>query len=635
MRAWILPLICVASCGIVKAHEPEKAGVDGPSGLVIETSRGVNPWSHLELRNDPKAFQFAIVSDRTGSARPGVFEEAIQKLNLLQPEFVMSVGDLIEGYSKDRAQIDSQWNEFQGFIKKLEMPFFYVPGNHDYSNPEMAKAWQERFGRDYYSFVYRDVHFVCLNSQEPEMHHVGEKQAKWLEDTLAAHPDVRWTLVFLHSPLWEERYPKDRGWQRIEEALGNRKYTVFSGHFHSYLKQFRDDHRYYTLATTGGGSGLRGPAHGEFDHVVWVTMTDRGPLVTNLMLQGIWGDDVRTPEIRDLVRTAESGIMVSVTPAVLSPDEPTETVRMELILTNPLATPVEMTFALVPAEGVSVRLGERLPKSGDGRYTIILQPQSQRALGLEVTPGSSYRGEALGVATIVSEATFLTKDKLPVTLRSTVPVSIFPLLVLKKAGSPVKVDGDLSDWKSGEMVNVKTLSSPQGKTDSWKGPEDTAFLWAASMDRQFLYLAVDVTDEDVEGTKDVPPWKQDGVELRVDPRPSSRRAASPDSDAKGNGVLIAVSPPSSGVEGWTWEPQQLPEGTRTICVRSKSGYKVEAAIPLEALNKINPEWRKDGLRLNIAVNDHDDGDGVQIWWQPDWRTPANIPGSGVFLPSSE
>src|SRR5688572_4625479 len=57
------------------------------------------PWTRLNFNNDPKHFQFVVVSDRTGAVRPGVFEEAVRKINLLQPEFVMSVGDLIMGYS--------------------------------------------------------------------------------------------------------------------------------------------------------------------------------------------------------------------------------------------------------------------------------------------------------------------------------------------------------------------------------------------------------------------------------------------------------------------------------------------------------------------------------------------------------
>src|SRR5206468_2697058 len=56
-----------------------------------------NPWTNLELNNKERDFQFVIVTDRTGGHRPGVFGEAVRKINLLQPEFVISVGDLIEG----------------------------------------------------------------------------------------------------------------------------------------------------------------------------------------------------------------------------------------------------------------------------------------------------------------------------------------------------------------------------------------------------------------------------------------------------------------------------------------------------------------------------------------------------------
>ena len=64
----------------------------------------------------------------------------------------MSVGDLIEGGSEDREIVDAEWEEFVSFVEALEMPFFYVPGNHDISNQVMADVWQERFGRSYYSF---------------------------------------------------------------------------------------------------------------------------------------------------------------------------------------------------------------------------------------------------------------------------------------------------------------------------------------------------------------------------------------------------------------------------------------------------------------------------------------------------
>src|SRR5262245_54143087 len=70
----------------------------GPGGAKPDLefrSEKQNPVTHLKLNNDPGEFQFAVVSDRTGGHRAKVFSRAVKQLNLLQPEFVVSVGDLI------------------------------------------------------------------------------------------------------------------------------------------------------------------------------------------------------------------------------------------------------------------------------------------------------------------------------------------------------------------------------------------------------------------------------------------------------------------------------------------------------------------------------------------------------------
>jgi hypothetical protein len=53
-----------------------------------------------------------MVSDRTGGHRAGVFSRAVELLNLMQPEFVLSVGDLIEGSPDDDGTLARQWREF-------------------------------------------------------------------------------------------------------------------------------------------------------------------------------------------------------------------------------------------------------------------------------------------------------------------------------------------------------------------------------------------------------------------------------------------------------------------------------------------------------------------------------------------
>ena len=55
------------------------------------------PWTAKKFRNSPRNFQFAIIGDRTGGANvEGTFKLAMQQINLLQPEFVINVGDVIE-----------------------------------------------------------------------------------------------------------------------------------------------------------------------------------------------------------------------------------------------------------------------------------------------------------------------------------------------------------------------------------------------------------------------------------------------------------------------------------------------------------------------------------------------------------
>ena len=112
------------------------------------------PWTSLAALDSEARFHFVVVSDNTGGERAGVFESAMGRINLLQPAFVVSVGDLIEGYTEDRTQLVAEWDKFDTYLDKLDAPFFYVPGNHDYSNQAMADVWAERYGPSYYSFVY-------------------------------------------------------------------------------------------------------------------------------------------------------------------------------------------------------------------------------------------------------------------------------------------------------------------------------------------------------------------------------------------------------------------------------------------------------------------------------------------------
>ncbi len=269
------------------------------------TVEAQNPWTNLKVNTSPEQFQFAIVSDRTGGHRAKIFSQAVQRLNLMQPEFVMSVGDLVEGYTTDAERAETEWKEFNAITAKFEMPFFYVPGNHDLTNLSLHADWAKRFGRKYYHFRYKDVLFVAVNSEDidatgkdpvAKASYVSAEQTAYFKTVLDANQDAKWTLVFTHKPMWVAPDLAANGWAAFEKTLEGRKYTVFCGHVHRYQKFVRNGMNYYQLATTGGGSRLRGAEYGEFDHIAWITMKADGPRIANVMLDGILPEDLKVPE---------------------------------------------------------------------------------------------------------------------------------------------------------------------------------------------------------------------------------------------------------------------------------------------------------------------------------------------------
>lgn len=291
----ILGLLCVACLPLVAAAEPSTGGFES------NVDAASKPWTHLDFYNDPQNFKFAIVADRAGGVRPGVFADAVHKLNLVMPEFVMSVGDFIPGNTSDRQQLATEWADFDEELAPLKPPFFFVPGNHDINNDVMREVWNERAGAAFYWFVYKEVLFLALDSTGDKGEIIPEEQIECMREALATHADARWTFVFLHHPLWlYDQQPS--GFDEIQQLLRGRRHTVFAGHIHHYLHDPREEANYYVLATTGGGSPLRGTRFGEFDHVTLVTVTDRGPLLANLRLDGILPHDVTDREDYELTQ---------------------------------------------------------------------------------------------------------------------------------------------------------------------------------------------------------------------------------------------------------------------------------------------------------------------------------------------
>jgi hypothetical protein len=336
----------------------------------VDTNK--KPWTNLDFYNDPANFQFAIVADRNGGNRRGVFQQGVEKLNLVMPEFVMCVGDLIAGYTTDTALIARQWNEVNQEISNLKMPFFYLPGNHDITNKVMEKEWEKRYGKRYYSFNYKNVLFIILDSNDDDDYNLTRQQTDFVLKTLKENQGVRWTYLFMHHPIWT--YDTGSRFPEIQEALKSRKHTVIAGHEHRYHHEEINNANYYILATTGAGSELLGEPFGEFDHISWITMTDNGPVMANLKLDGILPHDVANERTRAM---AEPLIANSKMQHLLlcNPGNKFTNGTLYLSFKNPSETDMTLTLNIFHHHQLAVELPQSeitIPAGSEKQVEILL-----------------------------------------------------------------------------------------------------------------------------------------------------------------------------------------------------------------------------------------------------------------------
>jgi hypothetical protein len=328
----LIGILTQSACSVTQNHS---------STAVLQYDQGAlpgaKPWTTAEFQNNSEEFQFVIIGDRTGGANvQKTFALAIDQLNLLQPEFVINVGDMIEGYSDDKAELNAEWDESDAMLNKLKMPFFRTPGNHDIANDTAKEVWLERHGATYYHFVYNDVLFVVIDSEDPPRvapEGIKEKldeynrlqvedpakakvmlaefmsdesviaglgkpvdfsdaQIAFLKETLAQNAVPRWTFLFLHDPAWEN---PSESFKVIQQLLKKRNHTFIAGHLHYYDYDNIDGYEHITMGPAGASFHQEGP--GNVDHIMWVTMTEDGPEIANIALKGVFDRKGLDPEL--------------------------------------------------------------------------------------------------------------------------------------------------------------------------------------------------------------------------------------------------------------------------------------------------------------------------------------------------
>ncbi|MFH1748804.1 MAG: LamG-like jellyroll fold domain-containing protein [Planctomycetota bacterium] len=273
-------------------------------GERLPVNAGTPSGQQLQAPEDSESFDFMIFADHKGGPVESVevLADAVEMVNRLDVDFVMTVGDLIQGYNKPE-QWRAQMQEFKAVMSGLNMPWYPVPGNHDvYARPQRAGGhtglYKEHFGPLYYSFEYKWAHFIVLFSDESQSFNEPAKNQKfsteqldWLRQDLAAS-DAGQVFVFLHHPRWTPRY-EGCNWPEAHALFVNdgRPTTIYAGHIHMYRDDgLVDNVHYYALATTGGHR-TRYRDSASIHHVTFVRVRPDRITTAVLPIGGVYASD--------------------------------------------------------------------------------------------------------------------------------------------------------------------------------------------------------------------------------------------------------------------------------------------------------------------------------------------------------
>jgi hypothetical protein len=239
----------------------------------VETSRSSAVTLTAPPVND--SFTFLIFSDRT-TGRPediSILRDAVVDANRLAPDFVMNIGDMVQGYNATEQWLE-QMKEYKAVMNELKCPWYPTPGNHDIyagrfakelSPKQHEKEYEEHFGPLWYAFEYKKYWFIVLFTDEgnpktgeksfgkPKCQVMSETQFNWLKSVLQKAKNAEGIFVFQHHPRWlGGGYGND--WDKVHAAFvetGKVK-AVFAGHIHCMTYNEKDGIKYLTLAATGG-----------------------------------------------------------------------------------------------------------------------------------------------------------------------------------------------------------------------------------------------------------------------------------------------------------------------------------------------------------------------------------------------
>ena len=199
-------------------------------------------------KSGKKTVRFGLCAD----VHKGVIHDAelrmqtfVDRMNAEQVDFVMQLGDFCSPYYDNKVETATETANFLAIWNSFSGPKYHVCGNHDIDD---EFTWEETMAfwgqeKQYFSFDRGSYHFVVLDANEKRGNaapgyprYIGNAQAKWLQEDLAATRLN--TFVFSHQSLENSEGVENREEIRAILEQANQRsdsakvVACFSGHHH-------------------------------------------------------------------------------------------------------------------------------------------------------------------------------------------------------------------------------------------------------------------------------------------------------------------------------------------------------------------------------------------------------------------
>lgn len=559
-------------------------------GLLMSSYSYSQKHNKNRLAKAESKVRFVVLADRTGGEDRGIFKEVVDQMNTLCPDFVVSVGDVIDGYTTDQFYLNNLWSEFDSLTTAIKVPLYIAPGNHDVSNPWMENQWKKRFGCTYQAVDVNDDLLLFLNTDDGGASCISQQQVDYFRHALNEYKKEGWIYLFMHRPLW--KYGDKGGYEKIEELLQHAKNViVFSGHEHHYVMNNREGRRHYMLSTSGGGNNLRSNSLGEFHHFFFVTMDKEEPTVSNILLNGVVPERIVNELNETTVSVMRNESWFHLKPTLLQAHKQKE-VSTQLLLNNDAA--------------VSIRIRGKLPSISSIQFApseidTVLPAQSKATIKLSMLNSAGVNLLSAPIKIALEASAKVEQDAPEIVTR------------LEKEWV-VDVPRIIQSQTTPEWINVRPGYIKEDW--DWKGDDDGRFCFALSANQRNLILEINAIDDQLILHPNDPQRLQDKLFVKI---------------ASGDGEELGKTMHIMCVDGNLFlddNLQQIKEIKGTVG-HSEGKLSAKLILPKHLFGD-----KCHRIRLNVGFMDHDNELNTKpsvLWWNTLWHTEQENKHSGIFL----